>query len=313
MSEDPSLAAETDPQTLIVEGRKLLRAKNLSLATAYFMRAVELNPNSVEGHEMAAKCAFAAKDHAAAETHFREAAKCDARRVEPLVNLGAVQNVRKNYPAAIKTLQKAVAKKAGRSNAQAYYNLGIAYRGAGQAAMAVQAYREAIRLNSDFAEAHQNLGNAYLDQNNARQAKNCFTRALELKPNLKGAIRGLEKASSATGKRDPFGGLVANGQRLGPAVELSETARINDRAVLRDVTERVDRSLRAWSGEVRTDLDPAVRSTVKAISGSADPTALMASVQKIEASLSDCAEILGVLGDATAELREHENQIAADG
>ena len=113
-----------------------------------------------------------------------------------------MQNVRKDFGGAIKTLQKAVAKKAGRTNAQAYYNLGIAYRGAGQASMAVQAYREAIRLNSDFAEAHQNLGNAYLDQNNVRQAKAAFERALELNPKLKGAARGLEKTNAKAVTRD---------------------------------------------------------------------------------------------------------------
>ena len=300
-----------NPEQLIIEGRKLLRAGKVPLAAAYLERAVKLNSTSVEGHELLAKCAFLSKDHAKAEEHFRQAAKCDSRRIEPLVNLGAVQNIRKDYAAAIKTLQKVVTKRAGRSSAQAYYNLGIAYRGGGQSSMAVQAYREAIRLDSDFAEAHQNLGNAYLDQNNARQARSCFERALELKPTLKGAQRGLERTNSSATKRDPFGGLKADGRSVGPAVALSETARINDRAVLRDLMERVERSVKAMSAELRNDMEPGIKAMVKGISGAPDPLALTRTARNLESSAEDVRTILDVLKDVTREIREHENQIAA--
>ena len=304
-------AAEATPDAdeLIVEGRKHLRSGKVDLAAAHFAKAVEANPTSVEGHELAARCAFAVKDHAKAEEHFRRAAQCDSRRVEPLVNLGAVQNVRKDFAGAIKTLQKAVAKKAGRTNAQAYYNLGIAYRGAGQSSMAVQAYREAIRLNSDFAEAHQNLGNAYLDQNNVRQAKASFERALELNPKLKGAARGLEKTNAKSVKHDPFGGIASGGGVTGKAVALSETARIADRGVIRDLTDILERSLKAWTAEVKTNLDPAVHAAVRGISGQVDAAALTTACRRLKKSAEDCDEIIAVLRSTAADLRTHEEGV----
>ena len=44
--------------------------------------------------------------------------------------------------------------------AEAHYNLGIALQDKGQLDEAIAAYREAIRLKPDSAEAHYNLGNA---------------------------------------------------------------------------------------------------------------------------------------------------------
>ena len=307
MSEPPP---DADLNAVITDGRRKLRAKDLDGAAADFAKATEINSASVEAHELAARCAFLRKDFEAAAKHFKRASKCDTRRVEPLVNLGAVLNVLKDHKEAVKVLQGAVSKRAGRSNAEAYYNLGIAYRGAGQATMAVQAYREAIRLNSDFAEAHQNLGNAYLDLNNLRQARVCFSRALELKPTLGGAKKGLAKVdAAATAGRDPALSYGKKQSAVAEGFELSETARINDRAVLRDLTEKFERSVKAWAAELTVSIEPGIRQTVKGISGAVDATAVRRAMNSVTDGVQSCEEIKAVLNETTAEYREHENAV----
>ena len=301
--------ATTDLSALILDGRRKLRDKDFTGAAECLARAVEANPASVEANELAARCAFMQRDYEAAAGHFQRAANCDTRRIEPLINLGAVLNIQKDHAGAVKTLQSAVSKRAGRSNAEAYYNLGIAYRGLGQPSMAVQAYREAIRLNSNFAEAHQNLGNAYVDLNNLRQARASFKRALELKPSLAGAKKGLARVDAAESAGDAPRQFAHGQTGIKRAIELTETSRINDRAVLRDISETLDRSLKAWAAELRLSVEPGVRSTVKGISGSVDGPALRRAADGFEGGIETCNSILSVLNQSISDLREHENSI----
>ena len=51
-------------------------------------------------------------------------------------------------------------------DADAYYNLGIAYDEQGNYTKAIESYEKAIELKPDYADAYINLGNAYNDQGN---------------------------------------------------------------------------------------------------------------------------------------------------
>ncbi len=55
-------------------------------------------------------------------------------------------------------------------DAESFNNLGVAYSDARQYGEAIVAYREAIRLNSQYFEAHYNLGAAYLSINKKDEA-----------------------------------------------------------------------------------------------------------------------------------------------
>lgn len=302
------------PNSDVHEGRKLLRKKKFDEAAVCFERAIEANPLDTSAHEAMATLAFLKKDYQGAADCFRQAARCDARRAEPLVNLGAVLNKMKDYKGAIDALQKALSK--NRSNPEAYYNLGIAYRGAGQSSMAVSAYKEAIRLKSDFAEAHQNLGNAYLDTKNTRQATAAFNRALEISPDLAGAKRGLQKANAVAtnNKVSAFGRLAepkfANGP-MAPKVVLTEIQRAADREIVNAATVRLERALMAWTTELHHQMEPAIKSLVKAISNNELSDATTQATSKIGAGLSDADELSRLLHDARQLLTDHEQDILA--
>jgi tetratricopeptide (TPR) repeat protein len=90
--------------------------------------------------------------------------------------------------------------------------LGIAQRKLGQPAMAVSAYKEAIRIDPVMAEAYQNLANVYLEMNNFQLAILNFNKALEIRPEFEKAQTGLNRAEDALEQskkiKNPFGRLV---------------------------------------------------------------------------------------------------------
>lgn len=307
-----SKSAEPTPDAYLSAGRKALRARQFSDAAAYFDRALELQPDSFLAHELRATAAFVAKDYETAAKHFREASRCDARRAEPLVNLGAVLNKLKDYRGAMEALQKSLQRV--RSSPEAYYNLGLAYRGLSQPAMAVSAYKESIRLKPEFAEAHQNLGNAYLDQKNFRQAKSSFNRALELEPTLAGAKRGLEKANAMQAGSKPLSrvptssGIYASGISA-PPVALSEIQRAADREIVHEATKRVERSVLAWITELRSEIEPNVGALGRAVTNGDFSDATRKATGQLSAGVRDADDLAKLLREARLLLEEHERDI----
>ncbi len=64
----------------------------------------------------------------------------------------------------------------------AHYNLGIALSGQGETDQAIDHYRQAITLRSDYAEAHYNLGRLLVEQGRLDEAIAHYEKAVEIKP-----------------------------------------------------------------------------------------------------------------------------------
>ena len=314
MPESPAPADAASPPDPVTRGRAALRKQQFEEAMSCFNEAIATNPLSVEANEGAATVAYLQRDFEAAGRFFEAAARADARRAEPLINLGAVQNRLKQHPLAIKTLQKALSR--DRKNSDAYFNLAVAYRGAGQPTMAMNAYKEAIRLRSDFAEAHQNLGLVYLEIGNSRQAKTSLQRALELCPTLERAKRGLAKANAANNGnalRNPFGRLVEPIMDA-PAVTagriaLSESARSEDRAVITDLAGRLQRSLEAMLAEVRSETEPACHQTCRHMGSPTKPAEYRRTAERLRETLQRGGHLLDLVDEHIAALQRHEAKI----
>lgn len=91
---------------------------------------------------------------------------------------------------------------------EGYYNLGLVYRRKGQTDLAIQAYREATRVNPRMADAHYNLANLYFERQQYPLAIAHYRHALELRPNWEKASNSLEQAE-ATDKAQRQGSTQA--------------------------------------------------------------------------------------------------------
>ncbi len=72
-------------------------------------------------------------------------------------------------------------------DAEASYNLGLAYMGQGKLAEAVQSYRQAIILKPKHAGAYYHLGLAYKSQDDEEKAISSIRKALECQPDFRDA------------------------------------------------------------------------------------------------------------------------------
>ena len=103
--------------------------------------------------------------------------------------------------------------------------------------MAIQAYREALRVNPQMADAHYNLGNVYMEKGQPSMAATHYKQALMLRPNWDKAQLGtfdtLEPSyprardPEPQGFAGPLGHLVENPvdaqllEHLGDQIELA--------------------------------------------------------------------------------------------
>jgi tetratricopeptide (TPR) repeat protein len=77
-----------------------------------------------------------------------------------------------------------------------YHQRGIALRRAGRPAQAEESFREALRLNGDFAPSHSGLGAALAAQGKYEAAIASYEKALSMNPDLDPAVKGLAAARS---------------------------------------------------------------------------------------------------------------------
>ncbi|MFA6134143.1 MAG: tetratricopeptide repeat protein [Phycisphaerae bacterium] len=84
--------------------------------------------------------------------------------------------------------------------AQAHNNLGIALKSQRQFGAAIEQYRQALRLRPDFPEACNNLGDALASTGQAAEAIEQYRQALRLKPDYPEAHYNLGNALNSTGR-----------------------------------------------------------------------------------------------------------------
>ena len=88
------------------------------------------------------------------------------------------------------------------NNYLAYNNLGTAFCEANLPAEGIKAFREAIRLNPDYADGYNNLGFSYSQMGKQDEAIDQFKEAIRLKPNYTEAMFNLATSFSLKGQYD---------------------------------------------------------------------------------------------------------------
>jgi tetratricopeptide (TPR) repeat protein len=116
---------------------------------------------------------------AEAERICRQILELDAQHADSLHLLGVIAYQTGHHEASISLICKAIV--LGGKEASYYFNLGNSFRAHGKRDNAVECYRIALTLKTDYAEAHHGLGNELLAQGKPDEAAECYERAIALR------------------------------------------------------------------------------------------------------------------------------------
>jgi serine/threonine protein kinase/tetratricopeptide (TPR) repeat protein len=181
-------------------GNVLRKIGRLDEAIAEGAEAVRVNPHDALSHiSLSASLAEKGRvDEAIAECH--EAIRLNECLPLAYNNLGiALQKMgARGREDAIAAFREAI--KLDKNFAEPHYNLGNALRSKKQWVDAVKEYREAIRIKEDHAEAYCNLGNTLLDMNKLLESEAACRKAIELNPDLFNAYNSLGAVLTHQGK-----------------------------------------------------------------------------------------------------------------
>jgi tetratricopeptide (TPR) repeat protein len=135
-----------------------------------------------------------------AESLSRQIIRKQPKHVDALNLIGLICYDLANYDSAIEYIKKAL--ELNPSNAEAYTNLGNAYKNKGLLDKAVISYEKAIKLKPSLAMAHNNLGSTLQEKGRLDEALTCYQRAIKLDPNLVMAYNNLGVALIDKGQLD---------------------------------------------------------------------------------------------------------------
>jgi tetratricopeptide (TPR) repeat protein len=103
--------------------------------------------------------------------------------------------------------------------ADGYYNLALALSRSGKPDEAIVQYREALRLKPDYAEAHYNLANSLLQAGHLPESIEQYGYALQLQPDNANAHNNLAIALNRSGRREEAIEHYREALRLRPGFE----------------------------------------------------------------------------------------------
>jgi len=148
-------------------------------ALGYFAHVLEVKPDHYEGLVYSGVIHYERGDAKRAEEHLKRAVALYPDSFLPLFSLGAVYAGQGNLTMAVLFLERAVALE---PVPQALYLLGSCFYEMGKLQPAVRHLQEAVRHDPTFEDAYHLLGLAYLDRHWNRKALEAFRQAQRLNP-----------------------------------------------------------------------------------------------------------------------------------
>jgi len=127
---------------------------------------------------------------------------------------GLVRHEQERYGEALDRLTRAVERKP--ASATYRNNLGNTLRALGRVDEAEVAYREALKINSQYAGAWYNLGGLYQDAGKQDQAESAFRSAIQHKPEFLDAWFALYRLMMSRGSLEKAGGILREVLRRHP-------------------------------------------------------------------------------------------------
>jgi type IV pilus assembly protein PilF len=168
-------------------GTSYLNNNNIQPAFVQFQKALELDPNNKDIHEMLGVIYLTKlEDYPKAIHHFKEALDIDENFSEAANNLGnAYVNMGKPEK-AIQSYKRALSNPQYQNAALAFNNLGMVYYKLSRFDEAIDAFKDALRRYSDFHAPYYGLALSYNAKGQYGDAATAMTRAIELDPYYKG-------------------------------------------------------------------------------------------------------------------------------
>jgi tetratricopeptide (TPR) repeat protein len=149
-------------------------------ANEHFVRAINLNPNYVSAHSNWGVALMDQGRLADAIVQLETAVQLAPAHADAQVNLGNALVRMNHLDEAIPHYEAALAVKPA---ADAYYDLGFALAGTGQADEAAKSFLAALQLQSDLPEAHYQLARLAEQANDLSEAERHYAATLRLAPN----------------------------------------------------------------------------------------------------------------------------------
>ncbi len=150
----------TDSDLLIELAAAYLEAGQFDKALDPLLKAAQLQPNNADVHRTLGKTYFALADYEKAAKSLEIAVKLDPKDFNSSFTLAIAYLQQRQFTAARRVFDSMIAEFG--EQPQIHIAIGRAFREAGRLPEAIEEFKKAVALNSQFPGAHYNLGLAYL-------------------------------------------------------------------------------------------------------------------------------------------------------
>jgi Tfp pilus assembly protein PilF len=179
------IAEKTDPDNKDVHaalGQSYQLKKAYELAEKHYLKALDANPDDPQTKNNLGSLYLDLKQWDKAIEQFRQASGnllFNEAEVS-LTGMGVAYFNKAQYLDAIEAYRNAL--QANPQYAQAYFYQGESYAALNKTDQAIKSYLEAIRFAPNYVQAHYRLAMAYMRIKDLKKAKSSFTRVIELAP-----------------------------------------------------------------------------------------------------------------------------------
>lgn len=193
-----------NPQALYWKSYVLFQTGNYQQSSVFALRYLEVNPASGEARKILGLAYFMQGQSVLAEIELRRAWDLSPADADVRYYLGRIQFERHNLPAALQSLQSAIALDPG--SVRAFNHLGQTYEGLARFDDARAAYKKAVELDQRQTKHSEwpyfNLGVLSLKEGQAQEAARWLRQTLAHKPSWPEATVHLAAALGAANQYD---------------------------------------------------------------------------------------------------------------
>jgi tetratricopeptide (TPR) repeat protein len=197
-------------------GSAYLERGQLNEALQEFQRGLALREDMIEGHYGAAVIYEKRGESDRAIEHYRRVVALRPNHVIARNNVASLLLAGGNTNEAVEELKSVL--QIDPMNAEAHYNLGVAYGNANRA-QAIEHYGQAIAIRSDYADARNNLAVALAGAGDFEGAVTQLMQVVRLRPNDAEAHFNLGYVLMRSGRTNEAGKEYQIAQRLNPSLQ----------------------------------------------------------------------------------------------